>query len=267
MNLDIAYSNADFIPGAMDYPPRWAAAAEDFRQRMAAAGKARLGVAYGRGERNAYDLFLPQSAPRGLVVYIHGGYWRAFHRNDWSHFATGPLLRGWAVAMPSYTLAPTIRIAAITREVAAAITAAAAEFEGPVVLTGHSAGGHLTARMNCADVDLPDELTARIKRLVPISPLSDMRPLMQTAMNADFRLDAAEAAAESPILHARRRNLPTVVWVGAEERPAFLDQARWLVQAWPEGKLRIAPGRHHFDVIDDLALPDSPLTNALLAGL
>ena len=267
MNPDIAYANADFIPGAMEYPPRWAAAAAAFRAGLAGEGRARLGLAYGPGARHGFDLFLPDAAPAGLVVYLHGGYWRAFDRADWSHFSAGPVLRGWAVAMPSYTLAPAIRIAGITREAAQAVSAAAREVAGPVVVTGHSAGGHLAARLNCADVALPGEVAARLARLVPISPIGDLRPLMQTAMNADFRLDPAEAAAESPILHAERRGLPTTVWVGAEERPAFLDQARWLEQAWPEAGLRIAPGRHHFDVIDDLERPDSPLTEALVSGL
>ncbi len=267
MTPDIAYANADFIPNAMEYPPRWAAAAEVFRARLVAEGRARLGETYGAGERQRFDLFLPEVAARGLLVFVHGGYWRAFSNADWSHFSTGALARGWAVAMPSYTLAPRARIAAITAEVAQAVSAAAARVDGPIVLTGHSAGGHLVARMNCADTGLPGSVAARLARIVPISPLSDLRPLMQTAMNADFRLDAAEAVAESPLLHEARRGVPHIVWVGAEERPAFLDQARWLAEAWDEAELHIAPGRHHFDVIDELLTPDSALMRALLDGL
>ncbi len=102
---------------------------------------------------------------------------------------------------------------------------------------------------------------------MPISPLSDLRPLMQTKMNDDLRLDAAEAGTESPALQRALRDIPVTVWVGAEERPAFLDQARWLADAWPNAKLHVDPGRHHFDVIDGLRDPDSPLMCALLGGL
>ena len=261
MNLDIAYANADFIEGAAEYPPRWAAEAAAFRARA----KARLDLAYGPGARQRLDLFLPEGTPAGLVMFVHGGYWRMFDKSSWSHLAAGPVARGWAVAMPSYTLAPEARIADITREIAAALTFAAGQVAGPVVMTGHSAGGHLVARMNCRDVALPDAVAGRMVRIVPISPLADLRPLLKTKMNEDFRMDMAEAEAESPLLHGARRGVDTRVHVGAEERPAFLDQARWLTDGWDEARLSIAPGRHHFDVIDELGAPDSPLV-ALLAG-
>lgn len=264
MDYDLAYANADFIPNAMTYPPRWAQEAEEFRQ--ARKDRAHLGMSYGEGERNAFDLFLPDDVPLGLVVFVHGGYWLRFGRENWSGFAAGPVARGWAVAMPSYTLAPAARVADITREIAAAITHAASLVAGPVVLAGHSAGGHLVARMNCYDVALPDELVSRFRRIVPISPVSDLRPLMRTRMNADLRLDPAEAEAESPALCLVTRGIDTRVWVGAEERPVFLDQAMWLAEAWDEAALHIAPGRHHFDVIDGLASRDSALVADLVGG-
>ena len=90
---------------------------------------------------------------------------------------------------------------------------------------------------------------------------------MATKMNADLRIDAAEAATESPALHMDIRDIPVTVWVGAEERPAFLDQSRWLADAWPTARLCVEPGRNHFDIIEGLREPESPLINALLDGL
>lgn len=267
MNLDIAYANAEFIPNAGDYPPRWAKQAQNFRDASKELRQTRLGLPYAAGARNQFDLFFPDDAPQGVVVFVHGGYWRRFDRSDWSHFAAGLIARGWAVAMPSYTLAPQVRIRDITKEVARAINVVASMVAGPMVLTGHSAGGHLVARMNCADTEVQSHVAGRIKRIVPISPVSDLRPLEHTEMNADFRLDASEAAAESPVLHGHRRGIETKVWVGAEERPAFLDQARWLADAWDEAELHIAPGCHHFDVIDGLQTPQSTLVRALVDGL
>ena len=262
-DLSDAYANAPHIPGAAEYPPRWAAAAAAFRAALGA--RARLGLPNGPGARNRYDLFLPEGAARGLAVFIHGGYWRAFGREDWSHLAGGALARGWAVAMPSYTLAPEARIADIVQEMRAAVDAAAAEVPaGPLVLTGHSAGGHLVARLACADMDFA--AAGRLARVLPISPVADLAPLMQTNLNADLHLDPAEAAAESPVRHALRPGVAANVWVGARERPAFLDQARGLAQAW-DAALTIAPGRHHFDVIDSLTEAQGALTRALLDGL
>ncbi len=149
------------------------------------------------------------------------------------------------------------------RQIARAIEAAAKCIQGPIVLAGHSAGGHLVARMRCSDVAL--DVADRVQRIMPISPLSDLRPLLQTKMNETLCMDMAEAVAESPLLCKDLRNIPTHVWVGANERPAFLDQARWLADGWPDTQLTIAPNRHHFDVIDDLAEPDSEMVKALLA--
>jgi arylformamidase len=257
-DADLAYSNGAFIPGAADYPPRWAAEAAAFRASLGA--RARLDQPYGPGARQAFDMFLPDTTPRGLMVFIHGGYWKAFDRSLWSHLAAGAVARGWTCAMPSYTLAPEARIAAMTAEVAQAIGAARAMVAGPVVVTGHSAGGHLAARMACADQ------SARISRVVPISPLSDLGPLMGTEMNQTLQIDAAEVARESPALLARHPGVQAHVWVGGQERPAFLWQARTLSENW-NCPWTVAPGRHHFDVIDDLANPESPLIAACLAGL
>ncbi len=267
MNPDTAYENASFIPGGASYPERWQNEARTWRELANLAGRARLNIPYGRGKRQRLDLFLPAGRPSGLVIFVHGGYWIRFDRRFWSHLSAGATGRGWAMALPSYPLAPNARIASITSEIAAAVTHAAGLVPGPVVLAGHSAGGHLSARMACRDIALPERVMRRIRHLVPISPLSDLRPLLQTSMNADLRLDAPEAEAESPILRKGLHDIAVTVWVGSEERPAFLDQARWLAEAWPMAGLRVDPGRHHFDVLDGLRDPDSPLMKALLDGL
>lgn len=165
--------------------------------------------------------------------------------------------------MPAYTLAPAARISVMTRQIANAVAAAAGEVAGPVVLTGHSAGGHLVARMACADVALPGAVLARVTRVVPISPIADLRPLRETGMNVTLGLDLAEAMAESPALLPRRPGPDVHVWVGGAERPAFLDQARRLGNAFA-CPVTVEPGRHHFDAIEGLERPDSPLMRTLL---
>ncbi len=262
-DLSRDYANADFIPDAGTFPPRWRAEAAALRESL--GDRAQSGIAYGPGARQVLDLFLPEGTPRGLLVFIHGGYWLDFAPPDWSGFALGGLARGWAVAMPGYTLAPEARISAMTREVEAAITAAAARVpEGPLVVTGHSAGGQLSARMACTD--LTPEWAGRLARVVPISPLADLRPLMQTAMNERLKLNMAEAEAESPALLTPRPGAGVTVWVGAQERPAFLWQARRLSEAW-DCPWHPAPGKHHFDVIEPLRDPGSGLMETLLGGL
>ena len=256
--LDLAYSNGAFIPAAADYAPRWAAKAAAFRAGLGA--RAQVDIAYGPGARQGFDLFLPEGAPKGVLVFVHGGYWMAFGRKDWSHLAAGALARGWACAMPGYTLAPEARIAEMTAEVAQAVGAIGCRVPGPVVVTGHSAGGHLAARMGCADV------ACSVARVVPISPLADLGPLAGTAMNEKLGLDAAEVAAQSPAMLGLRAGVDAHVWVGGQERPAFLWQARTLSEAW-DCAWTVARGLHHFNVIDDLEDGDSALMQACVGGM
>ncbi|MEO1538049.1 MAG: alpha/beta hydrolase [Pseudomonadota bacterium] len=265
MYTDRDFVNVDFIPGGADYPDRWEAEARVYREQHAAIGRARLNVAYGGDARQKLDIFHPAGKAEGLVFFIHGGYWLRFDRGVWSHFSKGLMDRGWAVALPSYTLAPEARIGQMTREMSQALEAAAQLVPGPICLTGHSAGGHLSARLGCRDVAIAPEVRARVKKIVPISPLTDLRAMLSLQMNAQLQLDAAEAAAESPVLHAAP-DADVTVWVGAEERPVFLDQAIALRDAWG-CNLRVDPGRHHFDVIDGLQEAESPIVAELLAGV
>ncbi|MDZ7709418.1 MAG: alpha/beta hydrolase [Roseovarius sp.] len=257
-DLDAAYANVPNIPGGAQYPARWAVAAEAFR----AHARAELGLSYGDSPRQALDLFRPEGTARGLCVFVHGGFWLRFDRSLWSHLAAGPLARGWAVAMPSYDLCPEVRIADITRQIAQAVTVAGARVAGPIALAGHSAGGHLVARMAVPGV-LPWEVATRLSHILPISPVADLRPMLRTSMNEKFGLDMAAARAESPVL-MRPLAVPVTVWVGGAELPAFLDQARWLSQAWGV-PLEIAEGRHHFDVIEALADPASAMVARITA--
>ena len=256
MDWDDAYRNSAYIPGGDSFPARWREAASAFR----AQAKTRLDQRYGSGQREVFDLFLPAESPRGTVIFVHGGYWLAFDKSSWSHLAAGPLAQGWAVAIPSYTLCPEARIGEIVRQIAQA----AAAIPGEIRLVGHSAGGHLVTRLNCVDSPIGD----RVTKTVSISGLHDLRPLLQTGMRKDLRLDEAEAAAESPALLMPRFGTKVTCWVGADERPEFIRQTALLANIWAglgaETKQVIASGRHHYDVIDELADPDSVMVRELL---
>ena len=258
MDLDDAYANGAHIEGAAQYPPRWARQAQTFRDDL--GPRAPLDLRYDAGPRHVFDLFEPEGVAKGTVVFVHGGYWRAFDKSFWSHLAAGCVAAGWTVAMPSYDLCPQVRIGQITRQIALAVVAIAAKTSGPIRLTGHSAGGHLVARMLAPGI-LPDDVAVRITGCVPISPLSDLVPIRQLEMNDDFCLSEAEAYRESPV-NQPKPGVPVTVWVGAKERPAFICQAALLAMHW-SCDIELAPGRHHFDVIDDLCSADSALTRLL----
>jgi acetyl esterase/lipase len=267
---DDAYANGPNIPGGERWPAAWAQPAQAYRDLLSSAGRARLDLAYGDRPRNRLDLFLPDGEPKGLVVFVHGGFWLRLDRSYWSHLAGGAVASGYAVAMPGYTLCPEIRVAGITAEIGNAIASAAALVAGPIRLAGHSAGGHLVTRMISATSPLPTELRSRITLTLSIAGIHDLRPMLRTAMNETLGMDTAEATAESPALLEPLPETRLLCWVGAAERSEFRSQNALLANVWKGlGAATSAteePDRHHFNIIEGLADPRHPMTQALLTG-
>lgn len=267
---DDAYENGRNIPGGERWPAAWVEPARLARETLSAQDRAKLDLAYGPGERNRFDLFLPEGTPRGLVVYVHGGFWLRLDKGFWSHLSAGPIAHGYAVAMPTYTLCPDIRIGGIVREIAAAIEAAAELVAGDLCLIGHSAGGQLVSRMVSRASPLSLKTLGRIRHVLSLSGLHDLRPLMPTAMNERLHIDAAEAIAESPALLRPVEGTRLTCWVGAMERAEFLRQNALLANVWAglgaATTSIVEPNRHHFNVVDGLADADHALTKTLLSA-
>jgi arylformamidase len=269
IDWDDAYSNFAYIPDGYGYPAKWVVEAQKFRDEMQQKTLLKSDISYGARERNRFDLFMPWGDLKGLVVFVHGGYWMEdFDKSNWSHLARGPHAHGFAVAIPSYRLCPQVRISDITVEIGQAISHAAAEVPGPINLTGHSAGGHLVARMVTATSPLPQAVRQRIRKTVAISPITDLRPLMRTEMNDTLHLDAIEARLESPALLEPQEGTDLTAWVGELERPEFRRQNALLANIWSGFDCRIdaveEPERHHANIIEGLADAAHPLTHRLL---
>ncbi len=262
---DAAYDNRAAVPGVQAILDGWANRSAAAREQL--ADRALLDLAYGDHPRARLDLFQPQGPSRGLFVFVHGGYWKSLDKSLWSHLAAGALAHGFTVAVPGYPLCPERRIAQITAAIGQAIGLAADRAEGPIVLAGHSAGGHLVSRMLCQGGPLAGAVTARIREGVSISGVHDLRPLLTTAMNQTLRLDPAEAAAESPALLAPLAGTRLTCLAGGDELPEFRRQNALLANIWrglgAETRALETPGRNHFDVVEDLADAKSTLCKGL----
>lgn len=246
----------------------WQARSIEFKKRGVNIGQIIDDIPYGDHPRQRYDMFTPNAKVKGTIIFIHGGYWMRMGREHWSFLAEGMLAHGWAVAIPSYPLAPEVRISAITSSMVEATNHIASQTTGVLRLIGHSAGGHLVSRLVCQGM-LSDQVLSRIEKAISVSGLHDLRPLLMTKMNEIFKLDMAEASAESSALLTPAR-IPFTCWVGDHERAEFLRQNRLLQEAWcghfgdhEKPTAFYDQGHNHFTVIEQLAEPDSPLTRTI----
>lgn len=265
---DDAYENGSHIAGGADYPELWQEQAALFRQEC----KAELDIAYGESVRERYDLFLPDensfAKPRGLFVFVHGGYWQRTDKSFWSFLARGAIDAGWAVAMPSYVLCPDASIAQIEQMVASAINHAAQKIDGPIILSGHSAGGHLVQSMMCENSGLLPVHVQRLAHVLSISGLADLRPLLKTKLNDALQLNEVSAFEGSPVLRQPLIDVPLTAWVGAGERAEFIRQNALIANVWRGlgARTRVVedPDRHHFNVIDALCDEQSAMLQSVL---
>jgi arylformamidase len=261
MDLAAEYNNRARVPGHPALISRWHADARAFRE----AASCELDIAYGALPRNRFDLFPAGSAGRGpLVVFIHGGYWLNFDKSVFSHIARGPNAHGLDVAVPSYTLCPEVTVPAIIDEIRQLCLFLGQAYGRRLLLTGHSAGGHLAACMAATDWQSYGARPDLVQACLSVSGLFDLRPLMATPMNENLRLTAADAAAASPLLWPMPNSLPVDSWVGGEESFEFLRQARSLPAAWAglevPCRYEEVAGENHFSIGDLLARPDHPIT-------
>ena len=96
------------------------------------------------------DLYLPENGvPAGLIIWVHGGAWRAGSRM--SVDLKGLVAHGWAIASVDYRLSTVAQFPAQIYDIKAAIRflrAHATEYGYPAnrfVIAGSSAGAHLAA--------------------------------------------------------------------------------------------------------------------------
>ncbi len=263
---DDAFANMAHVPGSEALPARWTDEALAYRS----SGVRIEEYAYGDHPRETMDIVWPDGPPKGLAVFVHGGYWMRLDKSFWTHLAEGARSKGWAVCLPSYTLTPEAHISQITTQIGTAITLAGATVEGPIRLAGHSAGGHLVSRMICDDSPLDADVTARIEHTLSISGLHDLRPLLHTALNETLQLDLSEASRESTALHMPNGFPNATAWVGGGERPEFIRQAELWTTLWNglDASINcVVDGTHnHFTVIDGLRDSDADITIAFVGA-
>ncbi|AIS14128.1 esterase [Pseudomonas chlororaphis subsp. aurantiaca] len=257
--LDAAYNNTAAVP---DFPGIYAALqarSTDFYASVAG----RLDLPYGTEPRQRYDWLPCGKAGAPTFVFIHGGYWQNCTKEDFAFVANGPLTAGFNVVLAEYTLAPQASMTQIVSEIGSLLEHLRRDADHlgiaghKVVLSGHSAGGHLALQFRSHPW---------VTDVLAISALVDLKPISLTWLNEKLKLSAAEIEAYSP-LHHIGKGAPTWVTVGAAELPELVRQSdEYAQQALVRGEsvqLVHVPGCTHFSVLDEMAKPQGALLQAL----
>jgi len=269
--LDREYDNRAKVPDFAAYLERW-------RPRNALARDlpgCRRDVPFGPSEAETLDLFPGSGARNAAInVFYHGGYWKAFGKDDFSFVAHAFQPRGAITVVVNYALLPGVDMDELVRQCRAALAWVwrnAPEFGGDrerVYVSGHSAGGHLAAMLMATDWAAFDpRLPAEpIAGACGISGLYDLEPIRLCFLNDDLHLTEADIVRNSPVRHPRPGNGSVLLPVGELEGPEYLRQSRQLASAW-RGRvsphLLVMPGMHHFSIVDQLDDPDSALAAAI----
>jgi arylformamidase len=251
---------------------RWAEESAAARERLGG----HLDVRYGSGPKQTMDLF-PAANPRGALLFIHGGYWRALDKSEHSFVAPAFVAEGIGVAVVNYDLCPDVSIGRIVeeaREAVAWLRREGARHGVPaerLVLGGHSAGGHLVAMLLATDWRARGVSSTTIAGAVAVSGVFDLEPLVQVSFNVDLKLDRTRAHQLSPINFAPHVNAPLLLAAGEGETSEFIRQSWLLWEHWAECHPRgmhgplFVPERHHFSVLSELADAKSPLVRESVA--
>jgi arylformamidase len=260
IDYDAEYNNRARVPEHPGLIQGWVSDAAAYRAQCPPTE-----LRYGSGERHTIDLFKAADGP--LMLFIHGGYWQALDKSFFSHMARGLNQNGRSVAVMSYDLCPHVRIGDIIEQTRDACRALWRETGAKIVVSGHSAGGHLAACMLATD--WRDLGADPVPAAYAISGLFDLAPLVPTSLNAALVLSADEAERLSPLYWPPPAGKTLDAIVGETESGEFHRQAHAIVDQWGAAGVATAyaeiAGANHFTILAPLADPNSAMCARLKA--
>jgi arylformamidase len=243
-------------------------------RKVRESAKSWLNVAYGSSARELLDIY-PADRPAGpALVYIHGGYWRSGSKEDNCNFVPTFTKRGATVVLVEYDLCPSVTVTDIVRQTRSAIAwiykniiRYGAE-PSKLFISGHSAGGQLTAMALAHDWEkegLPADL---IKGAVATSGVYDLAMVMKISVQEQVRMTAEIAAANSPLLHPPLVRCPLVVAVGADEPQGWQQMSEAYFEFCKRSGMPVEylvePGANHYTMSEHLLDDSRPLTRAMI---
>ncbi|MCZ4281158.1 alpha/beta hydrolase [Kiloniella laminariae] len=240
-----------------------------------------ISFSYGSSERQSFDLYLPKKQKRGeafpAVVFIHGGYWKSFEKADFSFLAEAFLKQGIAFVSIDYDLAPNVSIDVIVAQVRKALACFLDHAKNwqldpdRLLLSGHSAGGHLALMTLLHDWSSHGYSAIPFKSVLSLSGLYDLEAA-RLCLHRDILCITAEIVEScSPLRQLQPNATPLFCLVGEGEPQEFKLQQQELAAAWAglgnSGVFQQVEGHNHFTILDLFKELSSPQLQGLISQL
>ena len=256
---DLGLNNGVAVAGSADIVVGWERRSADIRGRHSG----HLDLRYGSRERSRFD-FLKAAPNAPTLVFIHGGYWQTRAKEAFTVIAEGPMAHGVNVALIGYTLAPEATLDEIVAEIHAGLDFLVEQLPGlggdasRIVVSGWSAGGHLTAMA----------LSHRhVNAGMAISGIYDLEPIRHSYLNAKLKLDEAMSRRNSPVMQAGGAMKPLSLAVGGAELPLLRKQTADFAGHRAKYGLPVTyeeiPGADHFTIMNELMSPSGRITTLI----
>jgi arylformamidase len=271
--LEYQYNPRESVP---EFPELAKRRAEQSRKARSTL-KSWLNVAYGSSPRELLDIYSPDRPGGPVLVYIHGGYWRSGSKDDNCNFAPAFVQRGATVVLVEYDLCPSVTVTDIVRQTRSAIAWVyqnIIRYSGnpsKLYVSGHSAGGHLTAMALAHDWEKAGIPRDVIKGAVATSGVYDLDMVMRISVNEQVRMTPEIARENSPFLHPPLSRCPVLVAVGGDEPKGWQQMSEDYFNLCQEQGLDcqylVVPGANHYSMSEHLADANSPLTKAIFSQM
>jgi len=225
-------------------------------------------IRYGPNSKQTLDLHIPKSLENSpLLIFFHGGYWRALDKKDFTFVASSFLQEGIAVANVNYDLCPEVKLDELVEEIVSAFNFCRKKVDEwgvkGIYLAGHSAGAHLVAELLRRDFHQDEKLDEEVKGAILLTGIYEPEVALNLEVNKEIQLNSETASKCNVMREPPHSNCPVIICAGANEPEGWIDQSRRYLELCESkgiaATFKLVEDAHHFSLLDHASDEKHPL--------